>query len=124
MRTEYSPVSIKRMKSPLKKRYSRGEDDSKLEYKDWAPNPKGALPTTLINISSQSKKIADSHVAVYPTALIKYFIMGSTNEGDLVLDPFKYYTTGLVSKELNRNYIGFELQKEYIDWKKKNKRIR
>jgi site-specific DNA-methyltransferase (adenine-specific) len=116
MRTEYSPVSIKRMKKPLKKRYSRGEDDSKLEYKDWAPNPKGALPTTLINISSQSKKIADSHVAVYPTALIKYFIMGSTNEGDIVLDPFMGTgTTGLVSKELNRNYIGFELQKEYID---------
>jgi DNA modification methylase len=57
------------------------------------------LPTTLINISSQSKKIADSHVAVYPTALIKYFIMGSTNEGDLVLDPFMGTgTTGLVSK--------------------------
>jgi DNA modification methylase len=55
------------------------------------------LPTTLINISSQSKKIADSHVAVYPTALIKYFIMGS--EGDLVLDPFMGLgTTGLVSK--------------------------
>jgi hypothetical protein len=54
MRTEYSPVSIKEWKT-LKKRYSRGEDDSKLEYKDWAPNPKGALPTTLINIS-QSKK--------------------------------------------------------------------
>jgi DNA modification methylase len=42
--------------------------------------------------------------------------MGSTNEGDLVLDPFMGTgTTGLVSKELNRNYIGFELQKEYID---------
>jgi DNA modification methylase len=119
MRTEYSPVSIKNEKPLKKKRYSRGEDDSKLEYKDWAPNPKGALPTTLINISSQSKKIADSHVAVYPTALIKYFIMGSTNE-DLVLDPFMGTgTTGLVSKELNRNYIGFELQKEYIDFMKK-----
>jgi DNA modification methylase len=46
--------------------------------------------------------------------------MGSTNEGDLVLDPFMGTgTTGLVSKELNRNYIGFELQKEYIDFMKK-----
>jgi DNA modification methylase len=43
--------------------------------------------------------------------------MGSTNEGDLVLDPFMGTgTTGLVSKELN---IGFELQKEYIDLEKK-----
>ncbi len=115
MRTEYSPVSIKRMKKPLKKRYSRGEDDSELEYKDWQPNPKGALPTTLVNISSQSKKIADTHVAVYPTELIKYFIMGSTDEEDIVLDPFMGTgTTGLVANELNRNYIGFELQKEYV----------
>jgi hypothetical protein len=34
MRTEYSPVSKRMKKKPLKKkRYSRGEDDSKLEYK-------------------------------------------------------------------------------------------
>jgi DNA modification methylase len=59
---------------------------------------KGCIANYIDNISSQSKKIADSHVAVYPTALIKYFIMGSTNEGDLVLDPFM--GTGLQRKEI------------------------
>jgi len=113
MRTEYSEKSIKRMKKPLKKRFARdGECD---EYKDWAPNPKGALPTTLINISSESKKIADSHVAVYPVELVKYFINGSTKEGDVVLDPFMGTgTTAIAAKELGRNYIGFELQPDYI----------
>jgi DNA modification methylase len=44
--------------------------------------------------------------------------MGSTNEGDLVLDPFMGTDYWISFKELNRNYI-FELQKEYIDLEKK-----
>lgn len=115
MRTEYSEKSIKRMTKPLKKRFARTENDSD-EYKDWAPNPKGALPTTLINISSESKRIADNHVAVYPVELVKYFIKGSTKEGDIVLDTFMGTgTTGVAAKSLGRNWIGFDLQEEYIN---------
>lgn len=122
MRTEYSESSIKRMKKPLKKRYARGENDDDLDYKDWAPNEKGALPTTLINISSESKRIADTHVAVYPLNLVEYFIKGSTEKGDIVLDPFMGTgTTGLASTNLYRNYIGFEIQSDYIEIA--NKRI-
>jgi DNA modification methylase len=117
MRTEYSEKSIQRMKKPLKKRFARTEENQKSdEYKDWKPNPLGALPTTLVNISSESKRIADNHVAVYPVELVKYFIKGSTDVGDIVLDPFMGTgTTGLACKELGRNWIGFELQSEYID---------
>jgi len=116
MRTEYAQKSIERMKNPLKKRFARNEENQDAnEYKDWAPNPKGALPTTLVSISSESKRIADNHVAVYPVELVKYFIKGSTKEGDLVLDPFMGTgTTGLASKLLNRNWIGFEMQQDYI----------
>jgi site-specific DNA-methyltransferase (adenine-specific) len=116
MRTEYSEKSIKRMKKPLKKRFARREGDSDLEYKDWSPNPLGALPTTLVNISSESKKIADNHVAVYPVELVKYFIKGSTEKGDVVLDPFMGTgTTAVASNELDRNWIGFEMQQDYIN---------
>ena len=116
LRTEYSEKSIKRMKKPLKKRYARTEGDDNLDYKEWAPNPKGALPTTLVNISSESKRIADNHIAVYPLELVTYFIKGSTQPGDVVLDPFiGSGTTAVAAKELGRNYIGFELQQDYID---------
>lgn len=124
MRTPYSEKSIQRMKKPLKKRFSRDESnqDSK-EYKKWSPNPKGALPTTLVNISSESKRIADNHVAVYPIELVDYFIKGATKPGDLVLDPFMGTgTTGLSATNLGRNYIGFEMQQDYIDIA--NQRIR
>ncbi len=115
MRTEYSDKSIKRMKNPLKRRFARTENDDGLEYKNWKPNSKGALPTTLINISSETKRVSNKHVAVYPTKLVEYFIKGSTKEGDLVLDPFSGTgTTALVAKNLNRNWLGFELEMEFI----------
>jgi len=115
MRTEYSQKSIQRMKNPLKKRYARSENDPD-EYKEWAPNPKGALPTTLVNISSESKRISDNHVAVYPLELVKYFIKGSTKTGDIVLDPFSGTgTTAVASKELSRNWLGFDINQEYVD---------
>jgi site-specific DNA-methyltransferase (adenine-specific) len=117
MRTKYSEKSIKRMKNPLKKRFARNEENQNSnEYKDWLPNALGALPTTLVNISSESKRIADNHVAVYPIELVNYFIKGSTKPGDVVLDPFMGTgTTGLSATNLGRNYIGFEMQQDYID---------
>lgn len=116
MRTPYSESSIKRMKKPLQKRYSRDPEQKNKEYKSWSPNPKGALPTTLINISSESKKIADSHVAVYPVELVDYFIKGSTKPSDLVLDPFiGTGTTALSAAILGRNYLGFDIEQHYVD---------
>ena len=53
MRVPYSESSLKRFKKPIKKRYNRTEGDDKVEYKDWGPNPKGALPSTLINIGNE-----------------------------------------------------------------------
>lgn len=118
MRTEYSKKSIKRMKNPLKKRFARTkENQESSEYKEWKPNPRGALPTTLVNISSESKRISDNHVAVYPVNLVKYFIGGSTKEGDVVLDPFMGTgTTGVAAKTMGRNYIGFEIQSDYVSF--------
>ena len=116
MRTPYSEKSIKRMKNPLKKRFSRRENDDNIDYKDWSPNPLGALPTTLVNISSESKRIADNHVAVYPVDLVEYFIKGATDKDDVVLDPFMGTgTTAVAAKKLGRKWIGFELQQDYID---------
>ena len=123
MRTPYSEKSIQRMKNPLKKRFARTEENQNSnEYKEWHPNPGGALPTTLVNISSEAKRIADNHVAVYPVELAKYFINGSTKPGDLVLDPFMGTgTTAVAAKQLGRNWIGFEMQQEYVNVS--NKRI-
>jgi DNA modification methylase len=114
MRTPYAEVSVKRMQKPIKDRFVReGETE---ETKEWKPNEKGALPSTLVNISSETKRIADTHVAVFPVQFAEYFIKGASNEDDLVLDPFAGTgTTGVACKNLNRRFIGIEKQADYVE---------
>jgi len=57
----------------------------------------------------------ENHPTQKPIALLERIIKASSNEGDLVLDPFSgTFTTCFVAKELGRNSIGIELQDEYV----------
>lgn len=57
----------------------------------------------------------ENHPTQKPITLLERIIKASSNEGDLVLDPFSgTFTTCFVAKELNRNSIGIELQDEYV----------
>jgi DNA modification methylase len=50
-----------------------------------------------------------------PEKLIERIVKASSNEGDLVLDPFAGVgTTFSVCKKLKRNFIGFEINPDYI----------
>jgi len=56
------------------------------------------------------------HPAVFPIALPARCISLFTHKGELVLDPFVGSGTTLVAAEdLDRNAVGFDLKKEYID---------
>ena len=62
-----------------------------------------------------TKPYKEAHFAVFPTKLPELCIRAGTKEGDIVLDPFfGSGTTGWVARELGRNYIGIELNPEYI----------
>jgi len=51
-----------------------------------------------------------------PAELIRKILLYSSEEGDVVLDPFLGSgQVAVVSKSLSRNYIGFEIVKEYYD---------
>jgi site-specific DNA-methyltransferase (cytosine-N4-specific) len=117
MRTPYDPVSINRMKKPIKKRFARtAENQDIVEYKDWKPHPKGALPSTLLNIGSVAKRRSDKHFAMFPEKFAAHFIKGGSNPGDLVLDPFAgAFTTCIAAKRLGRNYCGIDIFQAYID---------
>jgi DNA modification methylase len=55
-----------------------------------------------------------NHAAAYPESLIKPCILASSKEGDFILDPFSGTgTTGIVCKNLNRNFIGIEKNESY-----------
>jgi modification methylase len=67
-------------------------------------------------ISPSRSKI---HPATFPEKLVENCILLTTDEGDLVLDPFAGIgTTIKVAERLSRRSKGFELSKKYIDSKK------
>ncbi|PIX32671.1 MAG: adenine-specific DNA-methyltransferase [Bacteroidetes bacterium CG_4_8_14_3_um_filter_31_14] len=57
----------------------------------------------------------ENHPTQKPIALLERIIKASSNEGDLIMDPFSgTFTTCFVAKQLGRNSIGIELQDEYV----------
>lgn len=56
------------------------------------------------------------HPAVFPIALAAKVIALFTHKGELVIDPFVGSGTTLVAaRDLDRNAVGFDLKKEYIE---------
>jgi len=65
---------------------------------------------------SSNHKEGTTHPTQKPIKFLKRIVETFTDEGDLVLDPFiGSGTTAVACNELNRDYIGFEINKEYID---------
>jgi DNA modification methylase len=61
------------------------------------------------------KPFKGEHFATFPGALITDCIKAGCPANGIVLDPFfGSGTTGVVARKLDRNYIGFELNPEYV----------
>lgn len=57
----------------------------------------------------------EDHPSQKPIALLERIILASTNEGDVVLDPFSgTFTTSFVAAKYNRRSIGIEQDLEYF----------
>ncbi len=57
----------------------------------------------------------ENHPTQKPIALLERIIKASSNEGDLILDPFSgTFTTSYVAKQLKRRSIGVEINEEYV----------
>ncbi len=68
-----------------------------------------------ISLTPQKEKTFGKHPTQKPVELLKRFVSAATKEGDTVLDPFMGSgTTGLVCKQLNRKFIGIELEKKFV----------
>lgn len=62
-----------------------------------------------------TSKNPDAHFAPFPRTIVEPCILASSDEGDIVLDPFSGSgTTGVVSVDLKRNFIGIELYENYV----------
>lgn len=71
-------------------------------------------PTSLLEVNRELKN--RYHPTQKPVALMEYLIKTYTNEGETVLDfTMGSGTTGVACKNLNRNFIGIELDKTYFE---------
>lgn len=65
-----------------------------------------------------------AHPTQKPKEMLKRIILASSNEGDIVLDPFAGSgTTLVVAETLKRNWIGVEKEKKYVHLIKKRFRM-
>jgi site-specific DNA-methyltransferase (adenine-specific) len=72
-------------------------------------------PKSILEISNANQK-NKLHPTQKPLELMKYLIKTYSNENDVVMDNcMGSNTTGLACKELNRQYIGIEKDKNYYD---------
>jgi len=83
-------------------------------------NPKGKIPDNIwehtIPTQGSWKDNGVDHFNPFPPSLIEKLIFLSTEEGDVVMDPFAGTGTTLAQADvMGRNYIGFELNDDYID---------
>lgn len=95
--------------------------------KDWKESDKVKYRDTYpsnfwddITIPFWSMPENTAHPTQKPEKLIAKLILASSNENDLILDPFMGSgTTSVVAKKLNRRFIGIEQNEIYVAWAEK-----
>ena len=123
---QYEPYSEKTltgfkdgiMPTGKKKMLSAGESKTGMREinKPWKAvySENGRNMRTVWNIAA--KGIKEAHFATFPEELVRRCISAGCPENGIVLDPFLGSGTSLkVAKKFNRNGIGIELKKEYIE---------
>ena len=83
-----------------------------IEHKQYKQTATG-YPRQVLDIASEGATV---HPTQKPVALMEYLIKTYTNEGETVLDfTMGSGTTGVACKNLNRDFIGIELDQNYFN---------
>jgi DNA modification methylase len=105
MRTGFKPY--KTTKGGLTDNYNKDSATEIVTVSDGS-----RYPLNTLSISRDNSKL---HPTQKPVALMEYLIKTYTNENELVLDfTMGSGTTGLACKNLDRNFIGIELDEDYF----------
>ena len=85
----------------------------------WTPNPLGAKPKDVIEIPTTCNGMGEKtpHPTQKPEELLRRLVLATTDEGQLVLDPFSGSGTAIVvAEQLGRKWLGCELNYQYNRW--------
>jgi len=93
----------------------------------WAVKPKGSwtfnrlsdtyeIPEIVCPLTGKGQKKSGSHPTQKPIYVMEWLLKRLSNENDLILDPFiGSGTTAVACLNINRNFIGIELEQTYVD---------
>ena len=110
----YNPQMIKRDKPIVAGGMGNSETAYTKGYKPLKKTYEYKNPATLIKFNKIRQ--GSVHPTQKPVELLEYLIKTYTNEGDLVLDfTMGSGSTGVACKNLNRDFIGIELDKDYFE---------
>lgn len=119
------PNSPESIKSPHGQGFTRRARSDKVGGKSWddrQQHSEGGLYTgsdsrnkrSVWNISTQP--FPEAHFAVFPPKLIQPCVLAGCPKGGTVLDPFAGSgTTGIVAINEGRDFVGIELNPEYVE---------
>jgi len=86
-------------------------NNTEIEY-----NPNMKNPENIQEFNNRAKGARGSHPTQKPIELLEYLIKSHTNENEIVLDfTMGSGTTGVACKNLDRKFIGIELDSNYFD---------
>ena len=116
-RIPYNEHTLKYPVRPQSQSSQYANLNKKKEY-IWEPHSLGAKPKDVLEIPTISNGSWEKykHETQKPVELLRKIILSSSNEGDLVLDPFGGSgTTYAVSEAYNRHWIGMEKEEKYCE---------
>lgn len=115
-KVNYFPIMIPREKIKKSKNYGTGETmggNKVKEDKVYTYTEKN--PISILEFSNAAQK-GKVHPTQKPVALLEYLIKTYTKEGETVLDNcMGSGSTGVACKNINRNFIGMELDEKYFN---------
>ncbi|EMB37591.1 site-specific DNA-methyltransferase [Treponema denticola] len=115
--------------SAIHSKYNLRRDDKRDVIKHSHPQKRLNRKDSCYDITKRNKRdvwtvntkpYTEAHFAVFPPALIQPCILAGSREGDIILDPF--FGSGTVAEVaalFNRNWIGIDINEEYVPLYKK-----
>jgi len=109
----FNPIEDQKVKN-MKPRMCKSNRNGVPHYDLYTPKKEYTCRGNIWEYAVGGKSVG--HPAVFPEKLARDHIISWSNEGDTILDPFAGSgTTGVACKNLNRNFIGIELDPEYCE---------
>ncbi|MCW5212033.1 site-specific DNA-methyltransferase [Desulfobulbus sp. TB] len=117
VRIPYGKHTLKYPSHPQAKTSQYGNAGKRKDI--WTPHPQGAKPKDILEVPTTCNGMGEKtpHPTQKPEELLRKLVLASSNENDLVLDPFSGSgTTLVVAEQLGRQWLGCDLSHEYNEW--------